>query len=158
MNINTHIISYTHTQHTLSHLNVDKSFNLNNFFHDSLLGRWCCCRSKYTYEHIKSRFWIVCKYHDFKHMNVYIHTARSREDATWSGHQNAKWNPWWSSQVSFRTAHLKRDLNFENSGFRFAFRRAFRASSSRNRAVYVRTYICTFMPTILSVGAGAAVE
>ena len=35
----------------------------------------------------------------------------------------------------FQMAHLKRVLNFDNRGFRFAFRRAFRVSSSRERAV-----------------------
>jgi len=41
----------------------------------------------------------------------------------------------WSSHVSFWTAHLKRDMNFDHRGFRFAFRRVFRVSSSREWAV-----------------------
>ena len=48
------------------------------------------------------------------------HIARFREDETRNGHRNAKRNPRWSSQVSFQTSHLKRELWW----FRFAFRRA----------------------------------
>jgi len=62
-------------------------------------------------------------------------TARSREDETRNAPRNAKRNPRWSSQVSFQMSHLKRDLNFDHQGFGCAFRRAFRVSSSRERAV-----------------------
>ena len=65
-------------------------------------------------------------------------TARSQEDETRNGHRNANRNPRWSSLVSFRRAHLKRDMNFDHRGFTFAFRRAFRVSSSRERAVGCR--------------------
>ena len=41
-------------------------------------------------------------------------TARSPEDDTRNGHRNATRNPRWSSQVSFHTAHLIRDLHFLN--------------------------------------------
>ena len=69
-------------------------------------------------------------------------TARSREDETRNGHRNAKRNPRWSSQVTFQMAHLKRDLNFDHRRIRFAFRQAFRVSSSQERAIYenVRHY------------------
>jgi len=63
-------------------------------------------------------------------MTQSFHTARSREDETRNGHWNAKQNPRWSSQVSFQMAHLKRDMDIDHRGFRFAFRRAFRVSSS----------------------------
>jgi len=62
-------------------------------------------------------------------------TARSRKDETRNGHQYANQNPRWSFQVSFRKAPLKRDMNFDHRGFRFAFRRAFRVSSSLQWAV-----------------------
>jgi len=62
-------------------------------------------------------------------------TARSVEDETRNARRNAKRNPEWSSQVSFQTAHLKRDKNFDHRGFRLAFRRACRVSSSTERAV-----------------------
>jgi len=64
-------------------------------------------------------------------------TACSREDETRNGYRNAKRNPRWSSQVSFQMAPLKRDLIFDHRGFRFAFRRAFRVSSSRERGVVI---------------------
>jgi len=56
-----------------------------------------------------------------------------RWDSKWSS--ECKSNPRWSSQVSFLMAHLKRDLNCDHRGFRFAFRRAFRVLSSRERAI-----------------------
>ena len=62
-------------------------------------------------------------------------TARSREDETRNGNRNAKQNPGWNSQVFFQMAYLKKDLNIDHHGFRFAFQRAFRVSSSRERAV-----------------------
>ena len=62
-------------------------------------------------------------------------TTRSLEDLTPNARRNAQRNPRWSSQVSFQAAHLKRDKNFDHRGFRFAIRRAFRVSSSRERAV-----------------------
>jgi len=62
-------------------------------------------------------------------------TARSRNKETWNGDRNGNQNPQWSSQVSFQTAHLKRDLNFDHRGFRFSFRWQFRVSFSRERAV-----------------------
>ena len=49
--------------------------------------------------------------------------------------RNAKRDPEWSSQVSFQTAHLKRDMNFDQRGFCLACQRAFRVSLSRERAV-----------------------
>jgi len=53
---------------------------------------------------------------------IACNTGRSREDETRKSHRNTQRNPRWSSQVSFHTAHLKRDLNFHNRGFRFVFR------------------------------------
>jgi len=44
-------------------------------------------------------------------------------------------NPEWSSQVSLQRAHLKRNINFDHSEFRFEFRWQFRVSFSRERAV-----------------------
>ena len=49
-------------------------------------------------------------------------TARSVEDETRNARRNAKRTPEWSSQVSFQTAHLKRDLNVDHRGIRFVFR------------------------------------
>ena len=76
----------------------------------------------------------------------YSSTARSREDETLTlnGHQNrafrfAKRSARESSQVSFQMAHLKRDLNFDHRGFRCAFRRAFRVSSSRGEQAVSHT-------------------
>ena len=51
--------------------------------------------------------------------------------------QNGIGNRWWSSQVSFQTAHLKRDLNFDHRGFPFPFRRQFRVLSFQELAVHV---------------------
>ena len=48
------------------------------------------------------------------------YTARSRKDQTRNAHRGGKQNPEWSLLVSFRTARLDRDLNFDHSGFRFA--------------------------------------
>jgi len=45
-------------------------------------------------------------------------TARSVEDETRNARRSAKRHPEWSSQVSFQTAHLKRDTNFDHRGFR----------------------------------------
>jgi len=64
-------------------------------------------------------------------------TACSREDETRNGQRNTKRNPRRSSQGSFHTAHLKRDLNFHHRGFRFVIRWPFRVSSSRKRAVWL---------------------
>jgi len=73
-----------------------------------------------TYEN----FWRVTI---FTSWFVRMFTAHSRKDEpfTWliskeawnfdetrNGRRNGFWNPRWSSQVSFRMAHLKRDLNF----------------------------------------------
>jgi len=64
-------------------------------------------------------------------IQVYVHcraqfqhniTAHSREDETRNGHQNTNRNPRWASQVSFHTAHLKRDINFHLREFCFVFR------------------------------------
>jgi len=71
-------------------------------------------------------------------VSVAVHmlgTANSVEDETRNARRNAKQNPEWSSRVSFQTAYLKRDMNFDNRGFRLAFQRAFRVSSSTERAV-----------------------
>jgi len=73
--------------------------------------------------------------HYASYILAFLCTARSREDETRNGHRNANQNSRWSFQVSFRTAHLKRAMSFDYRGFRFAFRRAFRVSSSRERAV-----------------------
>jgi len=43
-----------------------------------------------------------------------------------NGLWNAKQDYRWSSQVSFQTAHVKRDLNFDHRGSQFTFRRGFR--------------------------------
>jgi len=111
----------------------------------------------------------ICQYYmlvSSKILNEYFYvtllyvtlTARSREDETRNGHRNAKRNSRWLSQVSFRMAHLKRDLNFDHRGVWFAFRRAFRVWSSRERAVhlyvtlkepYKRDYIVQKKPVIL---------
>ena len=58
-----------------------------------------------------------------------------------NGHRNTKQNPRWSSQVSFQTAHLKRDFNFHHWGFRFVFWKPFRVSSSRERSIPVKWHI-----------------
>ena len=75
----------------------------------------------------------VCLY---IHTYTYVCTARSREDESRNDHRNAKQNPRWSPQVSFQTAHLKRDMNFDHRGFRFVFRWPFRISSSQERVVF----------------------
>ena len=49
-------------------------------------------------------------------------TAHSRKDETRNGHQNTNRNPECSSQVSFRAAHLKRNMTFDYSGFRIQSR------------------------------------
>jgi len=67
--------------------------------------------------------------------NILCITASSQEVETRNGHRNIKQNPPWSSQVSFHTAHLKRDFNFHHRGFRFVFRWPFQVSSSQERAV-----------------------
>ena len=65
--------------------------------------------------------------------NRYV-TARSVEDEPRNARWNAKQTPEWSSQVSFQTAQLKRNMNFDHRGNRVAFQRAFRVSSSTDRA------------------------
>jgi len=72
-------------------------------------------------------------------------SARSREDETRNVYWNANLNPRRSSQVSFRTAHLKRDMNFNHRGFGFALRRAFRVASSRERAVHAYAYMYRYV-------------
>ena len=56
------------------------------------------------------------------------YTARSREDKFRNGHCNAKQDYRWSPQVSFQTAHVKRDLNFDHRGSQFTFGRGFRGT------------------------------
>ena len=48
-------------------------------------------------------------------------TARTWKDKTRSSRQNTNRNPRWSSQVSFQTAHLKRDLDLCIEDFDFHF-------------------------------------
>ena len=71
-------------------------------------------------------------------------TACSVEDETRNARRNTKRTPEWSSQVSFQTAHLKKDENFDHRGLCWAFRPAFRVSSSTERAA-----LCTPYPEIL---------
>ena len=52
-------------------------------------------------------------------------------------------NPRWSSQVSFQTAHLKRDMNLDHRGFRSAFQshtHTLRVSFSREMAVHCSVF------------------
>jgi len=62
-------------------------------------------------------------------------TARSRKNVNRNGHLNGHPNPRWSSQVSFQTAHLKRNLKFDHGGFRSPFWWQFQVSFLRYRAV-----------------------
>ena len=68
-------------------------------------------------------------------MNFETATACSVEDETRNARRNAKRNPEWSSQVSFQTAHLKRNMNFDRRGFNLAFPRAFQVSYHREQAL-----------------------
>jgi len=128
------------------------NFNLGSrsYFKTNLLRLWCVphaiiCRCSECVEwtpvpsgtmtvySTASTFICICIYST--HCHVHTYTARYREDAIRDDHWNAKRHSRWSSQVSFQTAHLKRDLNFDHRGIRFAFRQAFGLSFSRERAV-----------------------
>ena len=61
--------------------------------------------------------------------------ARSRKSETRTCRRNCCRLPRWVSQFSFQTARLKRELIVDRQGFRFPFRRPFRVSSFRERAV-----------------------
>jgi len=64
--------------------------------------------------------------------HISFRMSRSKRDMGWPSNF---WSSHVSSHVFFWTAHLKRDMNFDHRGFRFAFRRVFRVSSSREWAV-----------------------
>jgi len=70
---------------------------------------------------------VIVKYEEASHGILYHEqasgiltgTARSREAETRKARRNAKRNPRWSSQVSFETSHLKRDLTIEDFDLHF---------------------------------------
>jgi len=80
----------------------------------------------------------VIDYFDLASQSVRLlvtRTARSWTNEIRNGNRNTDRDPKCSSQVSFQTAHLKRNINFDHLGFRFEFRWPFRVSCFRERAV-----------------------
>ena len=70
-----------------------------------------------------------------------------QKDETRNGRQNANRNPRWSSQDSFRTDHLKKDLNFDIEGFGFHFDDHFESHLVGNRLQHTATHWNTLQHT-----------
>jgi len=87
----------------------------------------------YSDDHFESRLLGNRLY--LKHNIQSTNTARSREDETRNARRNANRNPGWSKFRSLFKWAVRKESCDDHRGFRFAFWRPFRVSSSRERAV-----------------------